>query len=217
MILQHRKKKKKIRGFKRQVRKIEHWKKAAMDLNLWEIERNERIHPLHALKKRQPPIWYQQLFLESLLDVYEHWDQKLNQTRKDFELQLWICFPYITDSQIVVSKGDSFHSSDRIYDPAFHSKPFPGDVFPRLKMRLEKLDWQLHIESEVFTESDLKRNGLTVQEKKQILSQVYQQTELYLCEGKKETIYSIKAGDVWVGRRKQGMIKKSTSYHVCKT
>ena len=173
-----------------------------MDLNLRELAKNERVHPLHALKKRQPPLWYQQLFLEALLDVYEHWHHKLNQTRNDFELQLWIFFPYITESQIVVSMGNSHRPFDRIFDPDPDPRPFPGDLFPRLKMRLKQLDWKLHIESDVFTESDLKRSDFTAQEKKQVLSKAYQRTELYLCEGKKEIIYSVKVGDVWVGRFK---------------
>jgi hypothetical protein len=201
MILHHRKKKKKIRGWKRQVRKIEHWKQAAMALPLRELEEYERVPPLHVLKRRKPPLWYQQLLLEALLDVSEYWQQKLQQARKDCELQLWLFLPHMTESQIVVSTGES-RPPWGMFDPDPDPKPFPGNWFPRLKARLDQLDWNLHIESDVFTKSDLKKSSLASQEIKQILGKVYQQTELHLCEGKKETIYSIKVGEVWVGRFK---------------
>ena len=156
MILHHRKKKKKIRGWKRQVRKIEHWKQAAMALPLRELEEYERVPPLHVLKRRKPPLWYQQLLLEALLDVSEYWQQKLQQARKDCELQLWLFLPHMTESQIVVSTGES-RPPWGMFDPDPDPKPFPGNWFPRLKARLDQLDWNLHIESDVFTKSDLKK------------------------------------------------------------
>lgn len=67
--------KKKIHGWKRRIKQIEQWKQRHIDLDIERLCRNNRdyvklwIDPFYRLTRRNPPMWYYRLILESMIEM----------------------------------------------------------------------------------------------------------------------------------------------------
>jgi hypothetical protein len=205
--------KKKIRGWKRQVRKIEKWKRRVIDLDIEHLHQYQRdyaklwIHPFYAIPRRNPPVWYNRLLLEAILDVYRSWHEKLSKLDEVFYLKLWIYDPHFINSQVVAAYKDCLHFYDQTFDVGNQEKQFPLHKYTYLREKLEMFDWHLHIDSDVYTESDLIDNiqqGWTSEnEVEAIKGKAYKVETVHLSEVDTDKTYSVKVGDVWVGSIKK--------------
>ncbi|MED1472695.1 hypothetical protein [Bacillus salipaludis] len=203
--------KKKIRGWKRHKRKIERWKQDVIDLDSDYFSEYQRtytklwIHPFFALIRRNPPQWYNRLLLEAMIDVYLAWHQKMKAENEDFYLKIWLYDPRFIESQIVVAYRDCLGFYEHTFELRPNKKEFPYDKFYSLKNKLEKFEWQLHIDSEYFTDNDLKEyieEGLmTETESSQIIQKAFKTLRI---ENEFGGVlqYSLDKGDVWVGTLK---------------
>jgi len=163
------------------------------------------IHPFYALERKNPPMWYNRLLLQAMIDVYLNWHKKMSKTNEPFYLKIWLFDPHFIESQIVVAYRDCLHLYDNTFDSAAVQKPFPFHQYTFLKDQLELFDWKLHIDSDTYMESDLMEDlheGLmTEKEVEKIKKQAYQVTTIPW-DGKPEKVYSLQVGDVWVGTLK---------------
>ncbi|MFX3632391.1 MAG: hypothetical protein ACE3L7_09485 [Candidatus Pristimantibacillus sp.] len=204
--------KRKIRGWKRRIGKIDRWRQNAIVLDKESLEKHQRdyvklwIHPFYSIPRRNPPIWYNRKLLEAMLDVHASWHQTMIQDNEPFYLKIWLYDPHFINSQIVVANKENLHFYDHTFDDSLASKGFPFEKFISLKDKLLQFDWKLHIDSDVYTESDLIDNvrlgWSTVSELEQIQKKAYRTETINLGDGTKDKTYSIKVGDVWVGSLK---------------
>lgn len=201
--------KKKIRGWKRHVRKIEKWKQRVIDLDIQHLNQYQRdyaklwIHPFYALQRRNPPVWFNRLLLDAMLDVYQSWYQKLNEFGEPFYLKLWIYDPQFINSQVVAASKDYLHFYDQTFEVGDQEKQFPFGKYTYLRKKLEKFDWHSHIDCDVYSESDLLDNiqqgWMSEKELAAIKGKAYKVETIHLSVGGLDKTYSVKVGDVWVG------------------
>ncbi|GIO05694.1 hypothetical protein J31TS6_17220 [Brevibacillus reuszeri] len=206
-------KKKKIRGWKRHVRKIEKWKQQVIDLDIEHLYQYQRdyaklwIHPFYAIPRRNPPVWYNRLLLESMLDVYLSWNEKLTKIDEDFYLKLWIYDPHFINSQVVAAYKDCLHFYDQSFDVGNQEKQFPFHMYTYLIEKLEIFDWHQHIDCAIYTESDLiddiQRGWMSENEFKAIKEKAYKVETIHLSDGNIDKTYSVQVGEVWVGSIKK--------------
>jgi hypothetical protein len=204
--------KKKIRGWKRHIRKIEKWKRRVMDLDMEHLHTYHRdyaklwIHPFYALPRRNPPAWYNALLLEAMVEVYAHWNKTLLATGEPYYLKLWIFDPHFIHSQIVAAYQDCLHFYDQTFDAQKIEKPFPFHKYPKIQDKLQLFDWHLYVDCDTYAESDLtdhlQRGWMSEKEAASIRQKAYKTTVIQLPNGETDTGYSVRAGDVWVGSLK---------------
>lgn len=204
--------KKKIRGWKRHKRKIERWKQNSIQLDMESLANNERdyvklwIHPFYRLEKRNPPRWYCELLLEAMLDVYDSWKCGMESIKQPFYLKLWLYDPSFIKSQIVVAYKDCFDFYDNVFERNVLIKEFPFEKYPRLKERLKEYQWELHIDSLSYWESEwlefIEDGEATEKELSDIREKANKIIETKTFEGKPDRIYKHYMGDIWVGSLK---------------
>ncbi|WP_419465960.1 hypothetical protein [Bacillus spongiae] len=200
--------KKKIRGWKRHKRKIERWKHDAINLNMDNVRDYQRtyvklwIHPFYALIRRNPPVWYNRLLLDAMLDVYLVWYQKMKQENENFYLKIWLYDPHFINSQIVVAYKDCLNFYDKTFDKREEYKPFPYEKFPSLKDKLEQFEWESCIETVSYDETDLNEwviDGLSSKKEVQAIKNRAYNVSSYKSEEGITRYYHIDTGNVWVG------------------
>ncbi|MCP3776693.1 hypothetical protein NLX71_25985 [Paenibacillus sp. MZ04-78.2] len=203
--------KKKIRGWKRRLREIDEWKRRVINVDMEQLNKYHRdyaklwIPPFYGIHRRNPPVWFNRLILEAMLEVYENWLQKFKEMDEEFYLKIWLYDPHFINSQIVAAYKECLFFYDQTFDLARQEqeKKFPFDKYTSLKDQLEKFNWRLHIDSDVFTESDLidniQRGWMSENEVKAIKSKAYKVDSINLSDGDTDKVYSVKVGDVWVG------------------
>ncbi|WP_419875126.1 hypothetical protein [Candidatus Pristimantibacillus sp. PTI5] len=210
MFLSNRKK---IRGWKRHVRKIGKWKRRVIDLDIEHLLQYQRdyaklwIQPFYSIPRRNPPVWYNRILLEAMLDVYRSWHEKLSKLNEEFYLKLWIYDPHFINSQVVAAYKDCLHFYDQTFDVGNQEKKIQLHKCNHLREKLEMFDWQLHIDSDIYTENDLIDNiqqGLMSEnEVESITGKAYKVETVHLSYGDTDKTYSVKVGDVWVGSIKK--------------
>jgi hypothetical protein len=205
--------KKKIRGWKRRLRKIESWKQRVINLDMDHLTNYQRdyaklwIHPFYTIPRRNPPVWYNRILLKTMLEVYQSWHEYLSKLNEKFYLKLWIYDPHFINSQIVAAYEECLHYYDQTFDVPNQEKQFPYHKYTYLSEKLEMFDWQLHIDSDIYTESDLidniQRGWTSESEFKAIKGKAYKVQTIRLSDRDTDKTYSVKVGDVWVGSIKK--------------
>lgn len=200
---------KKIRGWKRHVRKVEKWKQRVLDLDIEHLYQYQRdyaklwIHPFYAIPRRNPTVWYNRLLLEAMLDVYLSWSETLKKLDEKYYLKLWIYDPNFINSQVVAAYKDCLHFYDQTFEVGDQGKQFPFHKYTYLREKLEMFDWHQHIDCDVYTESDLieniKRGWMTENEVTAIKGKAYKIETIQLSDGDTDKTVSVKVGDVWIG------------------
>lgn len=205
-------KKKKIRGWKRRVRKTVKWRQRVINLDVEHLSQYHReyvklwIHPFYAIPRRTPPVWYNRFLLEAMLEVYQSWHEKLTRLEENFYLKLWIFDPHFINSQVVAAYKDCLHFYDRTFDDGTQDKQFPFHKYTFLKEKLEMFDRQHRIDCDVYTENDLidniQRGWMSSGEFYAIKRKAYKVEVIQLSDGEIDKTYSVQVGDVWVGSLK---------------
>ncbi|MBA4496266.1 hypothetical protein ACFO25_12195 [Paenactinomyces guangxiensis] len=201
--------KKKVRGWKRQIRKIEDWKQRVNTLDMKTLEEYHRdyvkiwIYPWYNLEKRNPPLWYSRLVLAEMIEIYLDWHKKMTKTGEDFYLKIWLYDPDFIHSQIVVAYKSCLHFYDKTFEVNPNTKPFPYHKFDSIRDQLKRFSWKLHLNQVTYTESDLTEGWYTKKEAERIRTKADQIKQIDMGNGEFETIYSIYTGDVWIGTFKE--------------
>lgn len=204
--------KRKIRGWKRLKKRIEKWKQRVINLDMNHLVQNQRdyaklwIHPFYAIPRRTPPTWYNRLLLDAVFDVYNHWHEQMKNTNEQFYLKIWLFDPHFINTQIVVANREALHFYDNTFDTTDHDESFPFQKFTYLNEKIKKFSWKLHIDSDVYIESDLindlKTGWRNEKEIQKIMKKAYKTENINLSKNMSDRSFSLKVGNVWVGSLK---------------
>ncbi|GMK44169.1 hypothetical protein PghCCS26_12960 [Paenibacillus glycanilyticus] len=145
--------KNKIRGWKRRIRHIEQWKQRniVLDMNTLAAFRRDYaklwIPLFYSLVRRTPPIWYNRLLLDAMIEVYNSWHETLTKTGEPFYLKIWLFEPEFINSQVVAAYRDELDFYDNAFESVAEIIPFP---FPKL----EQFNWLPHFDPNHYREED---------------------------------------------------------------
>lgn len=190
--------KKKIRGWKKQIRKINYWKNYHLTLDTAKLDDSQReyvkltIDPWYRLVKRTPPIWYNRLILEALVEIYLSWHKTLQKWGEPFYLKIWLFDPHFINSQVVAATKDWIVGYNNTFTKSNQNQTFPFDKYKISNFSLEDFTWELHIEENYFYE---KMDQLSEVEINNIKQKAYRSG--LLRDG--DRYFAIKTGDVWIG------------------
>jgi hypothetical protein len=203
---------KKIRGWKRHKRKIDRWCQKSMELDLDYLRQHQRdyvkiwIHPFYSLQRINPPIWYQRIVLESMIDIYLHWYHCMKIENEPFYLKIWLFIPDFISSQIVVAYRDYVSYYDSTFVRKESKKSFPHEWFSPIREKLNLFDWEAHNDTIVYFHNDLAEDielGLRSEEEVERMIMKADLCQTIQINNQDDVMYSHHVGDVWVGTLKQ--------------
>jgi hypothetical protein len=147
--------KKKVRGWKRQIRKLEQWKQNHLHLSLnrygydyvkiW-------LDPFYRLQQRNPPVWFRRLIVAALIEIYDSWHKQLISLGEPFYLKIWFFEPHFIQSQVVAATGERIEYYENLFMPDTKSRKFPFEKYAHGNYDLSAFDWQLHVDEDFYFE-----------------------------------------------------------------
>lgn len=203
--------KKKTRGLRSKVKKIDNWKKQSIELDLEYIKKYGRdyvkiwIPPFYNLYKinkyetghKNPPNWFNKLILEAMLEVYDSWDKKLRGLSEPYYLKLWLYEPNFINSQIVAAIGDYIDYYEGVFESDENKKAFPVNKFNMKNDGFRRFEWGQYKDHTIIYGSDFTDD---------LDSLNYWKNKSYKIEKKikddeEEVKYYIVKGTIWVGKK----------------
>lgn len=193
------KNRKKIRGWNRQIKQLNRFASERLFPNVQEYEIYGRtycrffIDPWYRLIKRNPPVWFFKLMIAHLSNAFSEWEAFFSNRNQPFDLQIWLFSKTFIKSEIYCAKVDENGEERHLFEVAKVQRQFPKLI---LGAEIEeKLAWTLFDDLEYLEESDLLEiyGTLDAISKKNYIQQVRPDGSKY---------YTLKIGEVWVGRSK---------------
>jgi len=188
---------KKVRGWKRQIKKLEQWKQNHLQLSLnrygyeylkiW-------LDPWYRLQKRNPPIWFCRLIVAALTEIYDSWHKQLVSLDKPFYLKIWFFEPYFIQSQIVAATGERIKYYENLFVSDIENKKFPFEKYAHGNYDLTAFDWRLRVDENPFFKQADEFSDEEFERLKEKAFRV-EQTE------NGDTMLTIKTGNIFVGER----------------
>lgn len=185
---------KKVRGWKKQVRKIAQWRQKNHSPNLnWFATHHEChvkfwIDPWYRLAKRNPPAWYQRQMIAAMVGLAKDWTGVFQAAKIPFIARIYLHDPWFMSSQMVFSRPENA----LLYPEDPQQKKFPQEKFAGGSKLLKDFEWRLHIDEYMsFEEMD----ALSPEAVERLKKQAY--TVETISSG--DTCYHVRTGDVWVG------------------
>ncbi|RNB92477.1 hypothetical protein EDM56_01930 [Brevibacillus fluminis] len=191
---------------------LDQWRLRFLHLDIDQLKDNQRdyvklwIDPFYRLVRRNPPLWYSRLLLESMIEVYHSWYRELSRLNEPFYLKIWLYHPNFINSQIVVAIRDCLHNYDNVFDKSNEVKEFPYKALGNQEI-LGQFLWELHIDSDNYWISDILEDiqlGFKTEKQVETLKRRAYKSETVEVSYGKDELYKIKVGDIWVGQSKQG-------------
>ena len=193
--------KKKIRGWRNQVRKIDRWKNRYLQLDIDSLRKNGRsyvkiwIDPWFGLVKRNPPLWYCRLILEGLAGICLSWHKTLQELGEPYYLKLWVYDPDFMSSQVVAAIGDSVDFYQNAFNPNPAPREFPFDKYPLENCNLQEFNWKIYSDDIHYYE---KLDELSPAEIMKLKRKAYKLEPVTLDDGE-DVCYRVKKGDIFAG------------------
>lgn len=190
------KNKKKIRGWPRQVKKLDKYASEMLIPNLIQYEKygftygRFFIDPWYRLIKRNPPTWFFKVMIRYLDLAFDEWEKTFSNLNKPYDLQIWLFSSAFVRSEIYCAKVDDLGERRDLFTPSTIQKSFPDQIFG-LKIK-SKLEWTLYDDFSYFEEEEF----LEMFGDGNISNKKY--NEHFRSDGSK--YYTFKLGEVWVGR-----------------
>ncbi|EZH66811.1 hypothetical protein DH09_02405 [Bacillaceae bacterium JMAK1] len=198
-------KKKKIRGWKRQKRKIERWKCNAMAFPFDELQAHKRtyvkltIHPFYFSFEGKLPSWFVREVFDAMMDVFRSWNEQLQSLHEPYYLNVWFVDPDVMKSQIVVAYRECLHFYDQTFVQREQQRAFPTDKFVNNPTKMNGMKWHLSVHTTNWTKETLEGwfedDIITRKELDRYRQNVYE--TMVLPNG--DLLYFIDSGNVWVG------------------
>ncbi|WP_105620104.1 hypothetical protein [Vallitalea okinawensis] len=204
--------KKKTRGLRSKVKRIDHWKEQSKELDLESIKKYGRdyvkiwIPPFYNLYKinkyevghKNPPNWFNKLILEAMLEVYDSWDKKLRGLNEPYYLKLWLYEPNFINSQIVAAIGDYIDYYEDVFEPDENKKALPIEKFNIKNDGICRFDWGQYKDQAIIYGSDFTDD---------LESLNYWKEKSYKIKKKiinddVDVEYYITKGTIWVGEKR---------------
>ena len=198
--------KKKIRGWRRKIRQIDDWANNSVTADVRRfLDRGEdyvkiRIDPWNRLCEDVPPNWYFKKIIAQLIMIHDSWLSQYKSLGIPFDLQIWLNDPNTIRSEVVCTKVEKW--GDRKTD--YYRKSNDRSTFPLMKWRsndydLNRFEWDLYDDEDLHFKN---LQALDEEEISDLLDLGFKEEETTVYTGEKDTLYSKKAGNVWIGRLK---------------
>ena len=209
---------KKIRGYKRRLKQIESWRLENLYLdmnNLREQQRDYakfRVYPWNPVamsirKYPRPKGAARRKILESLIDIYENWENQLKECGEPFYLKIWLFEPDIQESQVVCAIGDCLNFYDQTFNKSEIIEEFRPENYGVLAHRLNNYNWDSHIHEYALFECDYKEDRYKtkdefISDKKWLEKELRKSHKVFENDKQSGKMYMIEIGKVWLGNRK---------------
>ncbi|WP_152544780.1 hypothetical protein [Deinococcus phoenicis] len=141
---------KKVRGWKTQIRRVERWRERHLTPDWTHFGRFDfdyvkiQIDPWNRLVRRQPPLWLGRQMIHGLLNIYDAWAEAAPDAPY---LRIWLAWPFLMDSQVVMAGesqagryGGMFRSVSELGWAS--TRGFPPQFGALLLERLRAYQWQ---------------------------------------------------------------------------
>ncbi|MBW4666271.1 MAG: hypothetical protein KME60_02215 [Cyanomargarita calcarea GSE-NOS-MK-12-04C] len=182
--------KKKVRGWKRQIRKIPKWKERNFNIDLnnfnWDHVRIESV-------RASTPMWYRRLILEAIFEIYHNWRNQLIKRGEPFYLKIWLFHPRFYKSEVVAGIRERIDWYNNVFSTSENQdQEFTYQEYASNRYNLDDITWELAIDDVVHSE---KFDELTPQDVKVLEKTAYNITQT--SDG--DTLYAVWLGSVWLG------------------
>lgn len=190
---------KKIRGWKTQIKRVERWRTEHLTPDWPHFERygydycKIQIDPWNRLIGREPPIWLGRQMVEGLLDIYDSWALASGPQVK--YLKLWLKWPDLSASQVVMAGESRVTWYESVFRPVAdlgwaQERGFPPQFGPALLKRLQSWDWQECLNEVEVDRADLPVGWLNKRPYRSLVSEGGHSVRL------------VEVGRVWIGRKR---------------
>ena len=148
-----------------------------------------RIAPFSNLKRRNPPGWYQRLYLESMFRVYDAWKAELEARGEPYYLAVWLYDKRFTNSEVVAAVGGRI----RMYSEMFKQRS-PEPRFPQFAERLrDRMSWASMWDSEIYESKEWTKGRRE--------NQFLARNHAVRLPDEKYEYYQVRYGTVWLGQK----------------
>ena len=198
---------KKIRGWRHQIKKIENWYLTNSTPNIdrlssWNDEYAKIwIDPWYRLVKRNPPLWYFRLILDKLTNLYDLWNKEFSNGDYPYDLQLWIFENNYIESELVSARVENKNEKrNNFFIKCETERTFPLDKFNSKTFKFSDFDWSLNYATRDYYEKsdDLSESGI-----KNLIKSEFNQEVICKDTDNEERHFWKPYDYVWIGRKKQ--------------
>jgi hypothetical protein len=198
---------KKIRGWRYQIKKIENWYLAnytpnTEKLSSWNDEYIKIwIDPWYRLVKRNPPLWYFRLILDKLVNLYDLWNMEFTNEDKPYDLQLWLFENNYIESELVSTRVENKNEKrNNFFIQCKSGRTFPMNKFNSKNFNYLNFEWSLNYATRDYF---IKSDNLSESEIKNLIKRGFNQEIIYK-DSENEEVHFWKPYDyVWIGRKIQ--------------
>ena len=192
--------KKKVRGWKTQIRRVERWRSGHLTPDGRHLGRygydycKIQIDPWNRLIEREPPIWLGRLMIHGLLDICDSWALASRPEVK--YLKVWLNWPRLRTSQVVMAGESRRAWYEGVFRPVADlgwvtEQGLPSPLGPDLLKRLQGWDWQECLDEVAVDRADVPAGWLGRRPHSTLISE----------DGAGITL--VERGRVWVGTRRE--------------
>lgn len=201
--------KKKVRGLRGKVKRIEKWRNRFINLDIEKLQKHGVdyvklwIAPFYNLYRinnfecghKNPPNWYSRLILRSMIDIYRSWEKSLKELGEPYYLKIWLYDPHFINSQIVAAVGDKIDYYTGLFEPDDNNRQFPYEKYKINGIDLTEFIWLLKKDQYIVYSSDFIDDEKYLQHIKKKAYKIRNEKIL----DTDETCYYVREGDVWIG------------------
>jgi hypothetical protein len=197
--------KKKIRGWKRRIKRIETWFENYRTPNISQFDSAGEyyikiwIDPFYRLTKRNPPLWYFRKILDKLDLMYDEWSKKFQDHSKPFDIQIWLIEKeYVRTELECIQVEMSGDLREELFIRSTENRNFPPHFNSEI-FKIGNYNWQLYKDEIYMFE---KAHQLTETDMNDLLEEGFVE-DIYQAGTEEQQRRFVKQIDyVWVGRKK---------------
>ena len=191
--------KKKVRGWKTQIRRMERWRTEYLTPDWPHFNHygyaycKIQIDPWNRLVKRQPPLWLGRQMIHGLLDICDAWVEAIPDAAY---LRVWLMWPYLIGSQVGMSGPSRLDWYSEMFRPVeslswAEARGFPPQFGPELLERLKGYQWTECLDEYSVDSDDVSEAWLSRRPHSSLTNE----------DGSFLTL--VEQGRVWVGTRRE--------------
>jgi len=198
--------KKKIRGWNKQIKKIDSWfghyKMPNIELiEFWQDEYVKIwIDPWYRLVKRNPPLWYFKKILDKISLMHSIWESEFKKTPVPSDSQIWIFEKNFIRSELVCARVEKEGDiRDNFFERCKDVRDIPTEKFKGVNFDPNLFDWTLYYDAIHYFEN---YDDLSDTEIADLLKDGYKEEKVAEGTVDEQRKFWKPCGYVWVGRKK---------------
>ncbi|AQY42493.1 hypothetical protein P4V72_04990 [Bacillus thuringiensis] len=183
---------KKIRGWKRRVRKLNEWKveNSQFDNKFFEVNHFDYVKTFNFLDTQDLPIWYKKKVICALVEVFQSWKSAAESKFNHFYLRLQINGNDLLDSQLIIALDEQiveYKNKFVEYQTQLEKPLFLNNI---------ALNWRAYHLVSIWLEDEI--NTLSATEKELLLNNLLEVRKVTSYEDENSNEYLIKDSVIWV-------------------